>query len=174
MRSYLLSGHFTLGALMTDRSGAFEGSLPVSPALVSGADALQINGFTPDRQVRSVTVGVNVLSPALEAEAQAKVRFAQHSARLTSASKRELKSLIGSLSSRGVTRTTITGVYCPLHGDRGRGLAKKRSAKVMRYLSRRGIQGSLGIAVKPVRVTDYSRGRRVVVRAYYTVPESRS
>ena len=174
VRTYLLSGPTTLGALMTDRSGGFEGSLPVPAAMVPGSDALQINGFTPDRQVRSVTVGVNVLSPALEGESQTKVRFAQHSARLTSASKRELKSLIGSLSSRGVTRTTITGVYCPLHGDRGRGLAQKRSAKVMRYLSRRGIQGSVGIAVKPVRVTDYSRGRRVVVRAYYTVPGSQS
>ena len=174
VRTYLLSGPTTLGALMTDRSGGFEGSLPVSRTLTPGADALQINGFTPDREVRSVTIGIGVLPPAKQREARTKVKFAANSARLTRTAKKQLKSMMALLAPREHLHTTITGAYFARDGERSRALAQARSAKVNRYLGRLGLQGAVSVSIKPVRVTDYSKGRRVVVRTYYTVSGSRS
>ena len=171
VRTYLLSGPTTLGSLMTDRSGEFEGSLPVSVTMTPRDDALQINGFTPDREVRSVTVGVSVLPAVRQGEARTKVMFADNSARLTRTAKKRLKSMMALLAPREHVHTTITGSYFLRKGDRGRAIAKARGAKVYRYLGTLGLEGSVSVSIRSARAGDSLRGRRVVVRTSYTVTD---
>ncbi len=166
VRTYLLSGPTTLGALMTDLSGDFEGILPVPVTMAPGANALQVNGFTPDRDVRSVTVGVSVMKPVRQGEVRTKVMFAESSARLTRTAKDQLTSMLTLLAPREHVHTTITGVYLTRKGVHGKALAKARSANVRRYLSMLGLQGRVSVYIKSTRAIDFSRGRRVVVRNY--------
>lgn len=168
VRSYLLSGPHSLGALMTDFFGEVEGDLTVPPALAVGDDALQINGFTRDREVRSVSLGVRVMQSSELRVMQTKLRFARHSSHLTKASEKELRSMMALLSTRKHSSTTITGVYFPPRGAMGRALARDRSALVNDYLREIGLGGIPQVIIKPTRPTDHSRGRRVVVRAYYS------
>jgi hypothetical protein len=170
VRSYLLSGPVTLGALMTDRAGEFEGSLPAPVTVAPGAEALQINGFSPDREVRSITVGVTVMPSVTQHVMRAKLVFPEESTRLTKASTRKLRSMMTLLSLRDHSHTTITGVFFPPHGTHGRALAQARSKQVNRFLARMGLKDNVTISIKAVRAFDQSRGRRVVVRAYYTLP----
>jgi hypothetical protein len=170
VRSYLLSGPVTLGALMTDRAGEFEGSLPAPVTMTPGAEALQINGFSPDREVRSITVGVTVVPSVTQRVMRAKLVFPKASTRLSKASTRKLRSMMAVLSSRDHSHTTITGVFFPPQGAHGRALAQARSKQVNRFLARMGLKGNVTISIKAVRASDQSRGRRVVVRAYYTLP----
>jgi hypothetical protein len=170
VRSYLLSGPLTLGALMTDRAGGFEGRLPAPVTMARGTEALQINGFSPDREVRSITVGVTVVPSAKQRVMRAKLVFAKKSTRLTKESTRKLRSMMTLLSFRDHSHTTITGVFFPPQGTHGRALAQARSKQVNRFLGRMGLKDNVTISIKAVRSSDQSRGRRVVVRAYYTLP----
>lgn len=167
VRTYLLSGPVTLGSLMTDSVGSFEGSLPVSVTMAPGADALQINGFTPNREVRSITLGVNVGQPAVGKVLRTKLTFAKDSARLTKISHRKLRSLMKMVSTVDHVYTTITGKYFPPRGVHGRVLAQARCAQVRSYLKEMGLDDSDRVFVKPARGKDETRGRRVVVRTYY-------
>jgi hypothetical protein len=74
------------------------------------------------------------------------------------------------LSFRDHSHTTITGVFFPPQGTHGRALAQARSKQVNRFLARMGLKDNVTISIKAVRSSDQSRGRRVVVRAYYTLP----
>jgi hypothetical protein len=64
---YVLEPLTSLGSIQVNADGAFAGSIAVPPGLPAGEYVIQMNGYTPAAQVRSISVGVTVRSAVLGA-----------------------------------------------------------------------------------------------------------
>jgi hypothetical protein len=62
---YILDPLTSLGSIPVNPDGTFSGSITVPSALPPGEYVIQMNGYTPTSQVRSVSVGMTVRSAAL-------------------------------------------------------------------------------------------------------------
>ncbi len=62
---YLLDPLTSLGSFPVNPDGTFSGSVTLPPTLPPGEYVIQMNGYTPTSQVRSVSVGISVRSAAL-------------------------------------------------------------------------------------------------------------
>lgn len=166
IRIYLLSRTSHLGSLMTDSSGDFTGSIVVPRESLIGPNTLQINGFTMDRVVRSLSLGIRVFStePARAVTVGSRVYFDYKSASLTAKAKRSLLSMIAQLPKNQPFMTGVTGAL------RARGstafeksLAKERAKAVATFLASHGLPGKVAWSVRQVEVRDRYRDRRVEI-----------
>ncbi len=62
---YILNPLTSLGSIPVNPDGSFSGSVTGPPTLPPGEYVIQMNGYTPTSQVRSVSVGISVRSAAL-------------------------------------------------------------------------------------------------------------
>jgi len=65
VKVYLFSTPVLLGTATTDAAGAFAANFPLPDGIEPGVHTVQVNGFAPSGEVRSLSLGVRVSSPAL-------------------------------------------------------------------------------------------------------------
>lgn len=165
VRVYLMGRTMHLGSLMTDQSGDLAGSLVVPMDATIGADTLQINGFTRDRVVRSISLGTRVMAPALFPTAVGtRIFFAYESARLTAKAKRSLLAMIDQLPSGSARSAAVTGaVRATRATPEDASLARRRVSVVSSFLKAHGIEERGASSIRRVPVTNHFRDRRVEI-----------
>ncbi len=166
VRIYLMSRSTHLGALMTDKSGDFAGTVIAPTDSTIGPDTLQINGFTPDRSVRSVSLGVHVLSPTRVefVSIGSRIYFGYKSSALTAKAKRSLMAMIAQVPTGQAVSARVTGALRASGATAlDRLLANKRAAVVRGFLKSHGMSGEVTSSVRRVAVRDRYRDRRVEI-----------
>lgn len=157
--TWLLSPTTFLSATMADASGAFSASVTIPAETRAGTHVLQVNGFTPSSQVRSSSIGFQLFATATS-PVSATVTFAPGKAKLDSTARGTLRDLLAGLPS-GVNKTTIISVAFSKTGPRksGRALTQKRAQKIVDYLTKAGLKGSIKITRNsPAKKKDANRG----------------
>lgn len=167
---FLFSDATLLGELTTDTAGSFSGSVALPSDVAIGAHVAQVNGYTTGDEVRSVSLGVEVVESATEASSVgSRIYFPYRSARLTSKAKRTLTSLAAQVPAQSRASSVVLGIVqaqSPKPGDRA--LARARAMNVARYLTAAGLPGTVSIRTQPVKVKNVAEARRVVVTVRYT------
>lgn len=171
VRTYLMSRSAHLGSLMTDKSGDFTGSVVTPADATLGPDTLQINGFTADRTVRSVSLGIRVLAANLTKSPAvgSRIYFDYKSAVLTQKAKRSLTAMVAQMPSGQSVSARVTGAL-RINGATAldRSLAIKRAAVVSRFLKAHGVSGTVTSSIRRVAVHDRYRDRRVEISVRQT------
>lgn len=145
VKFYLLPATY-LGELPTSRTGAltgtFNGTVPVPAGLTPGTYTLQMNGYSPDGAIRSLSLGV-VVTPAVAATKQAKasVGFRPLSSVLTDQGKAALK-LLATKAGKNAVGVHAIGYVPPTATDSERTLATQRAKIVATYLRSLGVKGA--------------------------------
>ena len=171
VRIYLMSRSTHLGSLMTDGSGDFTGSVVAPVDATIGPDTLQINGFTRDRLVRSVSLGVRVTSATLAKPTSvgSRIYFGYRSAVLTAKAKRSLMAMIAQVPAGQSASAAVTGALRSTGASAfDKSLASKRAAVVSRFLKTHGMSGKVTSSVRRVEVRDRFRDRRVEITVRLT------
>jgi len=166
VRIFLMSRTTHLGSLMTDRSGDFTGSVVVPGDVTLGSDTLQINGFTSDRTVRSVSLGVRVVSAPIPSSLSvgSRVFFPYRSAVLTGKAQRSLKAMIAQIPAGQSVSAVVTGALRSTGASaRDKSLANRRAAAVSGFLETHGMSGEVTSMIRRVPVRDRFRDRRVEI-----------
>lgn len=163
VRVYMLSTPVLLGTLTADANGAFAGVLAIPASVTPGLHTLQINGYTPNGQVRSVSLGVEIATPgASNKPLGTRVVFAYKSSELTKRAQRSLKALVGQVPTDGTPRTIVVGVVRAAGANAADvTLARARAKKVTAYLRSEGLTGAIVTKVAKARVTNTYQSRRV-------------
>lgn len=166
VRIFLMSRTTHLGSLMTDRSGDFTGSVMAPGDVTLGPDTLQINGFTSDRTVRSVSLGVRVVSAPIPSSLSvgSRVFFPYRSAVLTGKAQRSLKAMIAQIPAGQSVSAVVTGALRSTGASaRDKSLANRRAAAVSGFLETHGMSGEVTSMIRRVPVRDRFRDRRVEI-----------
>ena len=171
VRIYALSRPVHLGSLMSDHIGDVSGSVVAPADLQVGSDTLQINGFSTDRVVRSVSVGVQVAAAGMlkPSSVGSRVYFPYKSAVLTAKAKRSLMSMISQMPTGTSAIARVTGALRSTGATSlDRSLAVRRAAVVSGFLKAHGVSGSVTSSVRRVAVHDRYRDRRVDISVRLT------
>ncbi len=167
VRVYVLSTPVLLGTLTANASGDFAGSLPVPTTLAPGAHTLQVNGYTASGQVRSISLGIQVVAPSAAAGPRTlgtRVIFAYESSALTLNARRSLRALVRQVGESGTPRSIVVGVVRSVGAKRTDiALARSRAARVTNYLRAIGLEGVIVTKVAKAPVTNTYQSRRVNV-----------
>ena len=165
---YLMSTPILLGVLQVDANGALSGELELPRNLVLGSHTLQINGFSADGQMRSISLGVTVQradyrSPRIGT----RVTFEYRSAALTRAAKLTLASMVRQARSRDssstVTTTSVGAVRASGSTKADRRLAMQRARNVAAFLRSQGMAGHIRTEIRRTSVTNQFTDRFVEV-----------
>ena len=166
VRIYLMSRSTHLGSLMTDKFGDFTGTVAVPADATIGPDTLQINGFTPDRSVRSASLGIRVVKAEMSKQVSigSRIYFGYKSFALTAKAKRSLMAMIAQVPTGQGVSARVTGALRASGATAlDRSLAIKRAAVVRRFLKSHGMSGEVTSSVRRVAVRDRYRDRRVEI-----------
>jgi hypothetical protein len=160
--TWLLSPATFLAKSTTDANGSYSTSVAIPSGTSAGTRVLQVNGFTTSGQVRSASMGLQVVASATS-PATASVRFAPGKKRLDGSARDSLRDLVASLPTGVRAGTTITASI-PSSEKRGpaRSLARKRAKKVADFLRRAGLTGA--VAIKTSRASGAKGADQVSVR----------
>ncbi len=168
VRFYILPS-VDMGELTVDAFGAFSGEVPVPMGIAPGAQTLQVNGYSPDGSVRSLSLGVEVRAPdaaIATRQARALVKFGHESATLTKASKSRLRGLVRRTGKDGIVSVTAFARGKELT-KKDRALSDARARHVAVFLRKVGLKGSYSVRGVWVVGGPKVTGRRVsVVIAY--------
>jgi len=141
----------SLGSFIADADGAFSAIFAMPPGIMLGSQTVQVNMLGPDRQVRSVSLGVAVVEPpraTTRIRLQASVRFRPSSAKLTGSAQARLDNLIERIgedavlqvSVRGYARDPVRpGTSSATRRRQNLALAGRRAAAVAQYLRSNGV-----------------------------------
>jgi hypothetical protein len=165
---WLFSQPRLLGTLTVDAVGAFGGTVPIPGDVPVGRHTLQVNGLTPQGQVRSLSLGVQVTAaPTRPMTAKATISFAPASATLDASAKKTLRGL-----ARGRVKTTVrTVVIGYAHSTNwksaNRALAQRRANAVITYVKSLGVTGTMQTQVQRSNPKTGAAGRKAVVTITY-------
>ena len=160
-----------VGTVPIDGEGNFSGSIDIPKLLALGGNTLQVNGFTPDGVVRSVSLGINVIARQLGAKRTTAVTyFSANSSQLAYAAKRSLDAFVRGVpkTAKGVT-VNVTGFVQPTSFvGNDKSLSSARAKAVSSYLRAKGLKGSYAISGKGRALQAGAAARRAVsVVAYW-------
>jgi outer membrane protein OmpA-like peptidoglycan-associated protein len=131
---------------------------------------LQANGLTPDSQVRSLSLGVQVIPATARTELQSAastVYFAALSSRLDTTAKKSLDALVKGRK-KAVTRIVVNGFVQGTDSTANdRALSLARAQAVARYLKSQGVTGKVVVRANGVAKETGAAGRKAVVRITY-------
>jgi outer membrane protein OmpA-like peptidoglycan-associated protein len=166
VRLYLLDNSLFLGAVATDASGSFSGTVPLPAGIRVGRHTLQVNGLTPDGQVRSLSLGVLVKKASSDQSvrnAKATVYFAALSSTLDATAKKSLDALVKGRK-KAVTRILANGF---VQGNdttaNDRALSLARAQSVATYLTSQGVTGKVIVRANGVAKETGAAGRKAIV-----------
>jgi len=165
---WLFSQPRLLSTLTVDADGAFGGTVPIPGDVPVGRHTLQINGLTPEGQVRSLSLGIQVTAaPERPMTTKATISFAPASATLDASAKRTLRGLV-----KGRAKTTVrTVVIGYAHSNNwktaNRALAQRRANAVITYVKSLGVTGTMQTQVRRSNPKTGAAGRKAVVTITY-------
>ena len=142
---YLLSAPGSpLGTFDADADGNLSAWVRLPEATTLGADALQVNGFTPTGYTAAVTVGVTVRE-ATTAIATKDITFEPGSAQLTGAAQASLGAMLGTIPVGTSTRCTASSVTrVGTRAPSNTALATARENAAAAYLTALGLECTPG------------------------------
>lgn len=163
VRFYLLSDTF-LGTLDTDAAGDYSGSLPIPAGITPGTYTLQANGFAPNGQVRSLSIGVVVRASETTQSVSATVFFAPLSAKVSESGEKALQRAV-KRSGKNADLTVVVGFVQPVGPkDNDLSLSSARAKNVAAYLKTLGLKGKYQVRGDGRAKETGSEARRVEVR----------
>ena len=168
MKFYILPSTY-LGSLMTDPAGSFSGTVPVPAGITPGSYTLQMNGYSPSSQVRSLSIGVVVKSTSAKvrtSKASLRVLFAPMSAHLTASGKSHLKALVKKTGTNASAIASVGYVQKSGASSNDQSLSTARAKNVASYLRSLGLKGAYTVRGDGVGGPT-SADRRVVVTVTY-------
>ncbi len=169
VKLYLLTVGY-LGEVITDDSGAFDGSVPIPAGLTPGVYTLQANGFAPDFSVRSLSVGV-LVKPTVTRTATARgtVFFDVLSPVLSDAAKTQLRRIAAKArSGAGVVKSVVVGYVQPTNNaSNDQSLSTDRARAVASYLQSQGVKGVFSVRGDGRAKEVGAKARRVNISVTY-------
>jgi uncharacterized repeat protein (TIGR02543 family) len=169
VRFFLLADTY-LGAIDTDSAGDYSGTVPIPAGITPGTYTLQANGFAPNGQVRSLSLGVVVTGTdrATVLSAKATVYFAPLSATLNAASKKSLQSVVKKTGKK-VNTAVVVGFVQPVGPqDNDQSLSTARARTVAAYLKSLGMRGTFKVKGDGRAEESGAQARRVDIRITFT------
>lgn len=167
VKLYLLPSTY-LGTVQTDIAGDYAGQVPIPRGIAPGSYTLQANGFSPQGQVRSLSIGVVVRKPEpATLKARAVVYFDVLSARLTKPGKKALRALVGSTGLNGVRNVVVGYVQPTSITENDQSLSTRRARTVARFLRTLGLSGVYVVRGDGVAQDIGDKARRVNVTVAY-------
>jgi len=157
---YAFSSPTLLGIVQTNGNGDFDGTITVPRGFQLGGHTLQINAFTKAGKVRSVSLGVVVVSPDGKS-ASAPVYFKKYSAKQGVAGNRTLKTLLGTVPAGSKPAATVFADIRPKASAADKALAMKRAESVSAYLKAQGFSGTMSVKLRTIASTGTWKDRRV-------------
>ncbi|MBU6245108.1 MAG: InlB B-repeat-containing protein [Actinomycetales bacterium] len=159
-----------LGTVMTDASGSFSGRVPLPADLPPGRYTLQTNGWTPNGQVRSLSLGVQARAAQSRtfATASTVVFFPELSPELTDTAKKTLRELVKGRKGRAVRTVVVGYVQQDQRTDNNKYLSTMRAVAISRYLKSLGVTGLVTTTGAGIAEQSGPAGRRASVTIRYT------
>jgi outer membrane protein OmpA-like peptidoglycan-associated protein len=165
---YLYSTTRFLGTILTNASGAFDGSVPVPADIELGRHTLQANALGSDNNVRSLSIGVVFEAPAKTLRtAKATVSFDPLSAALTPTAKKELRSLAKKTKGTATGGFAIGFVQKDGNPANNASLSKQRARVIAAFLKANGVTAPLSVRGNGA-LTKKETGRSATVSVSYT------
>lgn len=172
VKLYLFSDPLYVGDVLTNATGVFNGSVQIPLTVAPGRHTLQANGYTADGEVRSLSLPVvvkadNSSSPHSLKRAKAVVQFSPLSARLDSAARTALRSLVRTSGSSAKVTSIVGFVQPTVTTVNDVQLSTRRARAVSDYLRAQGLRGRVVVRGKGAAAGAGAEARRVnVVVAY--------
>ena len=167
---YIYSTPRLLGSVSTDANGNFTGTVPIPTDLEFGRHTLQVNGYTADGEVRSLSLGVVLEAPKATAGrkvAKATVFFAPTSARLSPKAQATLKTLARKVGSSAGGGLIVGYVQRDKNLANNTALSTKRAKAIAAYLRAHGIKATLATRGDGA-LTSKDKSRKATVSITYT------
>ena len=168
VKLYLLSYGY-MGQVLADPNGDFFGYVKMPEGVAPGPQTLQANGYNPDREVRSLSLGVQVTGKATSQvatkQASGMVTFAPGSAKLSKQSQAAVKAVLAKAGKGSVVKVSVTG-YGPKTGNTL--LAQKRAQAVADYLKTLGLTATVSADGSGVAKATSVRARQVTIVITHT------
>jgi hypothetical protein len=163
VKLYLLS-HGFMGEVLADSNGDFFGYVTMPDGIASGTHTLQANGYNPMREVRSLSLGVEVTgssaSQLATKRASGLVTFAPGSTKLTKSSQAAVRAVLAKAGKGSVARIAEVG-YGPKTGNTL--LAAKRAQAVAAYLKSLGVTATVTANGSGVAKATSRKARQVAI-----------
>ena len=171
VKLYVFSEPRYLGTVMTDANGSFRGSVPLPLDIQAGRHTLQTNGLAPNDAVRSLSLGVQVLAPAVKTAkvrtAEATVYFSALSPKLDAADKKSLQALAAGRG-KATTKIVAVGYVQPTATtSNDEKLSLERATAVASYLKSIGVKGVSVTRGDGIAKETGAAGRKAVVTITY-------
>ncbi len=168
VKLYLLSYGY-MGQVLADSNGDFFGHVTMPAGISSGPQTLQANGYNPLREVRSLSLGVQVTGQASSQvamkQASGVVLFAPGSTKVTKKSQAQVKAVLAKAGNGSVVRVSVVG-YGPKVGNTM--LAAKRAQAVADYLKSIGLTATITTDGSGAAKATSRKARQVVVTISHT------
>ena len=137
----------------------------------AGNHSLQINGYSANGKVRSISVGIKVIKKSTTKTKLVTVYFGIKSSKLSSKSKAKLNAAIKTIKAKKATRLTVKGYVQPWSPNRGDiTLSGARAKAVKAYLKKKGVTTHITTVAKGRAVGLGASGRKAVLSIRYQVP----
>jgi outer membrane protein OmpA-like peptidoglycan-associated protein len=163
VKLYLLSYGY-MGQVLADSNGDFFGYVTMPEGITSGPQTLQANGYNPMREVRSLSLGVQVTGKATSQVATKQVAgvvsFAPGSTKLTKAGQAAVKAVLAKAGNGSVVRVSVVG-FGPKTGNTL--LAGKRAQAVAAYLKSLGLTATVTADGSGVAKATSRKARQVTI-----------
>jgi len=143
---YVFSTARLLGTVTTDAQGNFSGTVPIPTDLDLGHHTLQVNGYTSDGQVRSLSLGVILQAPKVAPGrriARATVYFLSGSTALNTAAQATMLALALTVGAKSGTGIVIGYVLRDNSMSNDTDLSMARARTIARYLRSHGVKARL-------------------------------
>ena len=150
VKVYIFSTPQLLGTLNTDALGKFIGSLPLPLGISSGDHTLQVNGFAPNGEIRSASVGIlledaKIVKPVRNSFSM-NITFALNSASVSAAESKRIRYFVNTISALAGKLTinwSISGYTQPtLHNPNPLQLSIRRAQSALAAAKRFGAKGT--------------------------------
>jgi hypothetical protein len=165
--AYILDPAVTLGTCPVGADGSFACTLDLPTTLLPGNHVLQVNGYTPDQQVRSVSLGLQVTPnpTAVSRRVRTTVYFDVLSAHLDARARRDLAALVRKVPKRATNVTVqVTGYVQPTSTTANdTSLSTARARRTAAALRADGLKGRYYVSGEGRSSVTGAKGRRVVV-----------
>jgi outer membrane protein OmpA-like peptidoglycan-associated protein len=143
VKMYILPATY-IGTLTADASGAYSGSLPVPVGVKPGDQTLQVNGYLASGEVRSLSLGIQVIPARMVVTktAQSQVFFDALSPVISPTGKTTLDSLVKKTKRAGVRTAVVGFVQEAGTNANDQSLSTQRARNVASYLRAQGLTGA--------------------------------
>ncbi len=171
VKVYGFSSPRLLGTITVNSAGKFKKQVRIGTGLSAGNHSLQVNGYSPNGKVRSVSTGIKVIKKSTTKTKLVTVYFGAKSAKLSAKSKAKLAAAIKTIKAKKATRLTVKGYVQPWSPNRGDiTLSGARAKAVKAYLKKKGVTTHITTVAKGRAVGLGASGRKAVLSIRYQVP----